>query len=134
MKFNDKIKVFGDVNYRNKKSPSESAEQITFFNEIRKTPLGAIAIHVRNEGKFTIGQVQKQKAEGMTTGAPDIIIPAKISFLCEMKRKDHTLSKWQKGQQEYLIAAQELGAFVCVALGHAAALEAVAEWRTIAGV
>ncbi len=45
-----------------------------------------------------------------------------------MKRRDHTQSAWQDGQIEYLTAAQEAGAFACVALGHEAAWEAVQAW------
>lgn len=70
----------------------------------------------------------KQKAEGMTPGASDIVIPARVSFVCEMKRQDHTKSKWQDGQIKYLEAAQDAGAFACVALGHAAAKEAFEAW------
>jgi len=45
-----------------------------------------------------------------------------------MKRQDHTKSKWQPGQLEYLEAAHYAGAFVCVALGWEAAMEAVEDW------
>jgi len=70
----------------------------------------------------------KQKAEGMTPGASDIVIPASVSFVCEMKRQDHTKSKWQDGQIAYLDAAQRAGAFTCVALGNLGALEAFEAW------
>ena len=73
MKFPPWIKVFGDTTYRNKKCPSEGAEQITFFNYIRK--LEPTAVHIKNEGKRTYSQVSAEKAQGMTPGAPDIIIP-----------------------------------------------------------
>lgn len=74
-------------------------------------------------------QVAKQKSEGMTKGTPDIVIPGRRTFLCELKRRDHTKSTWQDGQQEYLLAAQKQGAFVCVALGVDAAMEAFDEYR-----
>lgn len=67
----------------------------------------------------------------MATGASDIIIPASLSFVCELKRRDHTQSSWQPGQREYLTAAQDAGAFVCVALGWDAAWEAFNEWRRV---
>lgn len=133
MKFHPQIKVYGDCTYRGD-CPLESAEQVTFFNQIRKLypdTYGAIAVHIRNEGKKTHTQVAKEKAEGMTTGASDVLIPGCPSFVCEIKRKDHTKSKWQKGQQEYLTAAQEQGAFVCVALGYEAALAALKDWILI---
>jgi hypothetical protein len=126
MKFHPDIRVFGDVSYRNKKCHSESIEQITFFNYIRvREPL---AFHCKNDGKKSYGQAARQKAQGLTKGVPDIIIPAKVPFLCELKRQDHTCSKWQDGQQEYLLLAQEKGCFVCVALGHQAAINAYNYW------
>lgn len=129
MKFPDWLPVFGDINYRNKKCPPESAEQITFFNAIRKE--FPTALHPRNEGKRTYNQVSRQKAEGMTVGASDIIIPSKITFVCELKRADHTMSRWQDGQLEYLENCKNDGAFVCVALGHESALEAIEEWKKL---
>jgi hypothetical protein len=130
MKFPISIKVYGDQKYRNKKCPPESSEQITFFNVLRREypDLGAIAIHPRNEGKRSIQQTQRQKAEGMTPGASDIVIPGCPTFVCEMKRQDHTLCKWEPGQIAYLEQCQKNGAFVCVALGYKAALEALEQW------
>jgi hypothetical protein len=69
-------------------------------------------------------QVSREKSEGMVKGTPDIIIPGKKTFVCEIKRRDHTKSTWQDGQEEYLLTAQECGAFVCIALGVDAAMEA----------
>lgn len=130
MKFPPWLRVFGDTEYRNKKCPVESAEQITFFNTLRRDypELGRIAIHPRNEGKRTVNQAQRQKAEGMTAGAADIIIPGSPAFVCELKRLDHALCQWEPDQLEYLATAQTMGAFVCVALGHKAALEALQVW------
>lgn len=130
MRFPEWLPVYGDQDYRNKKCPVESAEQITFFNTLRRDypELGRIAIHPRNEGKRTANQAQRQKAEGMTPGAADIIIPGSPAFVCELKRIDHTLCAWEPDQLEYLATAQTMGAFVCVALGHKAALEALEVW------
>ena len=64
----------------------------------------------------------------MTKGASDIIIPGSPAFVCELKRRDHTKSRWEDGQQEYLTAAQDAGAFVCIALGADAAMEAFNDW------
>lgn len=129
MKFPDWLKVYGDTSYRGN-CPPESAEQVTFFNRLRTQypdTWGRIALHPRNEGKRTYGQVWRQKAEGMTDGASDIIIP--LGFACEMKRLDHTQSKWQPGQIEYLQAVHDAGGFACVALGWEAAWEAFEAWR-----
>lgn len=128
MKFPDFLPVFGDTAYRGA-CPSEAMEQVTFFNRLRSQypeTWGRIALHPRNEGKRTPGQVYREKSEGMAEGAPDIVIPP--GFLCELKRRDHTKSRWQPGQLEYLEAAQEAGAFVCVALGADAAMEAFHDW------
>jgi hypothetical protein len=121
------LKVYGDQSYRGD-CPTESNEQVTLFARMRKRwpdTIGRVAIHPRNEGKRTPGQVWHQKAEGMTDGASDVIIPGCPAFVLELKRRDHTASTWQKGQVEYLKAAHEMGAFVCVALGADAAIEAI---------
>lgn len=129
MRLNDcPVPVYGDTSFRGK-CPSESVEQITFFNRVRKVPIwGTLALHPRNEGKRHYKQVAREKSEGMTEGASDIIIPGCPTFVCELKRRDHTQSKWQDGQKEYLDAAQKAGAFACVALGADAAMEAFDEW------
>jgi hypothetical protein len=128
--------VFGNTEWRGK-CPLESAEQITFFNTLRKEypdTWGRLALHPRNEQQLRGGQHKgliKQKAEGMTPGASDIIIPARVAFVCEIKRQDHTQSKWQDGQIEYLTAAHNAGAFACVALGWVGAWDAFLEWSTL---
>lgn len=129
MKFNKDLKVFGDISFRGE-CPTETAEQITFFGQLRrKYPhLGNIALHIRNEGKKSVQQVRREKAEGMISGAADIIIPGNPCFVCELKRKDHTKSRWQPNQEEYLQSAKDNGAFVCVALGWEAAIESVESW------
>lgn len=129
------VPIYGDMKFRGK-CPVEAQEQVTFFARLRKqypTTWGALALHPRNEGLKTGGQfsaVMRHNAEGMTPGAADIIIPARVSFVCEMKRRDPTICKWQDGQREYLRTAQEAGAFACVALGVDAAWEALETWLT----
>lgn len=127
------FRVFGDTKFRGK-CPTESMEQITFFNRLRREyprTWGVLALHPRNEGLKIGGQfsvVSMHKAEGMTPGAADIIIPGRIAFVCEMKRQDRTQSTWQPGQVDYLTAAREAGAFACVALGCNAAWEGFKTW------
>lgn len=130
MKIPDWLPVYGDMDYRNKKCPTETAEQVTFFNVLRRQypEIGKIALHIRNEGKRTVQQAMRQKSEGMVTGASDIVVPGCPAFVCELKRADHTQSRWQDGQIEYLEACKNNGAFVCVAFGYKAALEALKEW------
>ena len=130
MKFPDWLPVYGDTNYRGD-CPPESGEQITFFSWLRRQypqTHGLIALHPRNEGKRRHQQTARQKAEGMTPGAADIIIPGRPAFVCELKRRDHTKGTWQPAQLAYLEQCQKGGAFVCVALGWEAAAEALDAW------
>lgn len=131
MKIPEWLPYYGDMDYRNKKCPTETAEQITFFNQLRAMypdTYGKIALHIRNEAKRTVQQALRHKAEGMVSGASDIVIPGSPSFVCELKRADHTCSRWQDGQIDYLEAAKNNGSFVCVAFGWSAAMEAFKEW------
>jgi hypothetical protein len=135
MKFPPGIPVYGDKTYRGA-SPSEKAEQVTFFTRIRTQypdTYGSLAFHPRNEGKKSFAQVNTQKAEGMTPGASDIIIPGRVTFACELKQRDHTNSKISQDEIKYLYAAQAAGAFVCIALGVDGAWEAFNNWRKLHG-
>lgn len=126
MRFPQWLRVVGDVSYRGD-CPSETAELVTFFAVLRRElpEYGRISIHPRNEGRRTYQQARRQKSEGMTKGAPDILIPCARPIIIELKRRDHTKSKWQDGQEEYLERAQACGARVFVALGWEAAIQAV---------
>lgn len=129
--------VYGDQAWRGK-CPTEAMEQMTFFNKLRReypATWGRLAFHPRNEAMLRGGQIKavtQHKAEGMTPGASDIIIPARVAFVCELKRRDHTQSQWQDGQIKYLAAAQAAGAFACVALGWEAAWAALEAWQNVA--
>ena len=125
--------VYGELKYRDV-CPPEEQEQISFLNRLRKEypdTWGRLAVHVKNEGLVRGGQfaaMSRHRAMGMVAGAPDIVIPGSPSFLCEMKRRDHTKSKLAQEQINYLTIAQELGAFVCVALGAQAAWDAFQDY------
>ena len=124
------IPIFGDPSYRGP-CAIENADQVTLFSFIRRQwpkTWGILAFHPRNEGQRSWGQAAWQKAEGMTEGTVDLIIPARLPLVLELKRKDHTKSKWQPGQVEYLTAAQDAGAFASIALGYEAAIEVVKQW------
>lgn len=131
MKFPPWLRVYGDTDFRGD-CPKESAEQVTFFSRLRREhpdTWGKLALHPKNEEKRSgkqFMQLDRDKAMGLSPGASDIIIP--LGFVCEMKRRDHTKSSWQKEQLPYLEAAHNEGAFVCVALGWEAAWEAFEEW------
>ena len=131
MIFPEWLKVYGDQEYRGP-CPQETVEQVSIINQIRKAhpcTYGRVATHIRNEGKRTFNQAIRHKADGLVKGAPDLIIPGMVTFICEIKRKNHTLSRWQDGQLEYLETAQKIGAWVCVALGAEAAWQAFEDWR-----
>ena len=123
MKLPPEIKVFGVSDKSD--TASESQHAMTFFSKLRREypEYGAIATHIRNEGKRSMSQIQKQKAEGLTTGTADIIIPANPPFVCEMKSRSPRATISSE-QIEYLLNAQKLGAFVCVAIGYQGAIEA----------
>ena len=107
----------------------ESAHMKTFFNTLRREyPEYAKACwHTRNEGKRTNEQIEREKAEGFLTGVSDIIIAGSPSFICELKSQQSS-AKTSQEQIDFLLAAQSLGAFACIALGHEAAIEAFKDW------
>lgn len=133
MKIPDWLPCYGDPTYRGD-CPLESAEQATFFAQLRKRypdTYGRLAVHPKNEGKRRGAQFQqlaRDKALGLSPGASDVILPGAPAFVCEIKRKDHTKSSWQKDQIPYLEAAHKTGSFACVALGWEAAMTAFNDW------
>lgn len=130
MKLPEGIKIYGYTSFRGV-CPSETLEIVTFFNSVRKeypSSYGLLAYHPRNESKRTHYQAMRDKSEGMVTGTSDIIIVGSPSFVCEVKRRDHTKSTITQEQITYLLAAQEMGAFSCIALGCDAAEQAFKDW------
>jgi hypothetical protein len=123
MKLPPEIQLFGTPDKTD--TASESQHAMTFFAKLRREypQYGAIATHIRNEGKRSAMQIQKQKAEGLTTGTADIIIPANPPFVCELKSRSPRATISNE-QIEYLLNAQKLGAFACVAIGYEGAIEA----------
>jgi len=118
------IVIYGG-DYRGK-CPKEAAEQVTVINYIRK--VCPQVIHPRNEGKRHYMQTAQHKAQGMTKGASDIVVPGCPTFVCELKRKDPTQSVIEDDQLEYLLNCKRWGAFTCVAFGHVAAVAAFSDW------
>lgn len=110
--------------------PSEKVEMASFFNRLRREHphLGAVALHIRNEGKRSAMQQQAIVGEGgFVKGASDVIIPGAPAFVMEMKSRSKT-AKVSKEQKAYLEAAAAAGAFACVALGAVGAWEALEDW------
>lgn len=130
MKIPNGIRVYGDLTYRGE-CPVETAEHVTFFSQLRlrHPELGAIALHPANEAKRHLARYQHDVLMGLSVGAADIIIPGAPTFVCELKRRDHTKSSISDGQLAWLTRADNEGAFVCIALGWEAAFEALAAWR-----
>ena len=126
------ITVYGDQAWRGK-CPLEVAEQVSFLCLLRAEfpKLAEIAVHIRNEGERTKRQGAAQKAEGLNTGASDLLIPCTPSILIELKRRDHTQSSITDKQIKYLVNSEAMGSFACVALGAIGAMEAVRSWHTI---
>lgn len=127
MKLPSWLPSYGDTDFRGK-CPQEDAELITAINWIRREyhdSLGALTVHVENEGKRTMAQAQMAKAKGLLAGAVDILILVTPPMALEMKRRDHTQSRWQNGQLEFLETAHKHGAFVGVCFGAEGFKEAV---------
>lgn len=129
MRFPKGIWVYGDKKFTGV-CALEKHEIRTFFVLLRHAhpQLGLIAFHARNEGKRPGWRGTQHKLEGMVTGVSDIMIPGCPSFVCELKRRDHTKSEITKAQIDYLQACKTAGSFVCIALGADAAIEAVGKW------
>ena len=133
MKIPDFIRVYGDTSFRGKCSV-EDTELINFFTEVYylyPETYHLIAFHPKNEGKKTMAQVQKDKAKGQKKGVSDIIVPGNPTLIIELKRKDHTQSYWEDGQIQFLEQAHKAGAYVCLALGSVAAIQAFNDWIKI---
>lgn len=124
------LPTYGDPSYRGP-CPAESAEQISFFNQLRKyhPDLASLVFHPRMEGKRTRGQTEWQQADGsIVAGVADVIGIGCPPLVMELKRRDPTKSRWQPGQVDFLKKSLDAGAFVCLCLGYVAALEALEEW------
>ena len=130
MKIDKRIRVYGDINYRGD-CPKEDAESQTFVNQMRKRFPHVLFTHIKNEGKKTKAQSDFDKSMGMQNGMPDFILLGVPPLPLEMKRRDHTKSKWQPNQQEILLQLAEQGCMSVVALGWEAAMQAVEDWLLI---
>lgn len=128
------IKIYGDTSFRDKNCSYEETEQKDLFGRLKeKYPeLRILAVHPKIEGNRNGKQITKDQEMGsLNTGASDIIIPGSPSFVCELKRKDHTQSKITKHQITYLETAQSMGSFACIALGADAVIAAIDDWLRI---
>lgn len=129
-KLDDRIAIYGCKKHRSKNPPSEDAEQMTIFNELRVNypDVAAVATHVKNEGKKTHAEVKKDYQMGLLAGFSDIVIAGNPTMFCELKKEDITKSKISEQQEDFLIRAQKRGSFAFVALGHKGFLEGLRAW------
>lgn len=130
MKFNSDIPIFGDTSYRGE-CPREVSEQANFYAWLKlyHSDYADLFIHPKSEGKRTPSQVNyDRKTGGIPTSMPDCMIIGRVPFCVELKRKDHTKSRWQEGQQEKLIRLADAGCFIGVALGCEGLKEAFLSW------
>lgn len=126
----DWLPVFGDKTFRGD-CPLESYEQKMFFKYLRTAhprTWGILGCHIKNENKRSEGQAQYDHSMGLVKGTADIIIIARVPFVCEMKRQDPTKGSFSPESIQYLEAAHKSGAFTCVALGFDGALAALNAW------
>lgn len=120
-------RIYGKANHVD--SPTESALMISFFSWLRSEhpEYAAIATHIPNEGKRSYQKAHLMRAEGMTKGAADVVIPCNPPFVMELK----TCKKGARpsaDQKKYLERARRLGAFSCIAYGIDAAKLAFCEY------
>jgi len=131
VKIDQRIRIYGDLTYRNPKAPKEDQEAQTLVNQVRKSYPDLLIMHIKNEGKKTKAQADFEKSMGMLKGASDFIVLGSPSLVLELKRQDHTLSAWQPSQQEFLLKSQEQGCFACVCFGWEAGMQAIEDWLKI---
>lgn len=131
MNIDPRVRIFGDLNYRNKKCPQEATEQQTVINQVRIHYPFLVYTSIKNEDKRTSAQMKLEQSMGFRAGVSDLVFFGNPTLCIEMKRQDHTMSKWQPEQQPFLIEAQAQGAMTCVCFGWQAAMQAIEEWLSI---
>jgi hypothetical protein len=76
----------GDPILSKNDTPTEHVEQREFVSWFRKTHKGVRIFAVPNGGARNITTAARLKAEGVTSGVPDLFIPAWLMWI-EMKRQ-----------------------------------------------
>jgi hypothetical protein len=99
--------------------PTESTEQMMFFQWLRAAMPKLIAFHVPNGGKRSLRTAVRLKKEGVAAGIPDVVIAKPCGIYCgmyiELKRtKGGALSESQKDMIRELRAE---GYYVAVCRG-----------------
>lgn len=146
------VEIAGDINYRGECN-KEDGELATLHQKISFNfpEYADLAFHVPNEftadksmGNAKFSHIAKRKSKGVKNGMCDyVVLPIRIGappFLCEMKRRDISLSlKTAKNKLHYieqikLLASQsQHGAVAFVSLGSDCAykkfVEYVEKWK-----
>lgn len=106
-------------------TPTEHAEQVTFVSVFRKSFPGVRIFSIPNGGIRNKVTAQKLKMEGVSSGVPDLYIPAHRCWIEMKRKKGGRLSATQKDWIEYL---EGIGDKVIVGEGWQGAWEAFCEW------
>jgi hypothetical protein len=90
--------------------PSEHIEQREFVRWFRKTYPGVRIFAIPNGGSRNIATANRLKAEGVSSGVPDLFVPA-MRLWIEMKRvKGGAVSAEQRDWMAYL----EASGYTCI--------------------
>lgn len=94
-------------------APLEAVVQRAILSRMQL--LGVLAIHIPNAGKRSTGGGRRLKAEGMRTGAPDLVCikDGRTAWL-EVKRPGYTASAVSDAQHEMHDLLRERGADVAI--------------------
>lgn len=105
--------------------PTEHEEQREFIRWFRKTNQDVRILAIPNGGSRTPSTAARLKAEGVSAGVPDLLIPA-WNIWIEMKRKKGgKVSAEQKSWHEYL---EKIGHKVLICYGSDDAIEKVGKY------
>lgn len=124
------------LNAQKVKSPLEHIEQINLVahSSRRWVEVAEMGMHPVNESDIPVQYRVKLNKCGILKGASDWIIlyPAhgRPYMALELKRSRKRDSSISKDQIEFLLKAESVGAFACVAYGYKAALKAIFDYFT----
>lgn len=119
------IKVFGELTKGN--CPLEDTVCQTLINQQRKHFPSIMMFHIKNEGKRTAQQMQKEQSIGFIKGASDYCLVGQPMGFLEVKRANYS-HKVKPEQERFLLQAQEKGAIVGVALGSQGCVDFLKYW------
>jgi len=105
---------------------SEHEEQREFVRWFRLAHRGVRIFAIPNGGKRSKREAGRLKAEGVSSGVPDLYVPAWKLWIEMKKEKGGVLSPTQKDWRDYLVG---IGDTWIVARGHADAIEQVISLR-----